>query len=174
MCAAATTASPISGSEVRARTVKLAENSSRLWAEAHIAAALHRHATAWRIRAAERERRLCEREKELQAAVAKLTRAEEAVEGELTCMHCLRLFVQPTTVVRTGKTYCEQCVAPALREEEEEAAAGGGGGSVLERGGAPEEGMVRVRRLETLSGKFSFMKTALEGLTRMTTGMSAR
>ena len=56
MCAAATTASPISGSEVRARTVKLAENSSRLWAEAHIAAALHRHATAWRIRAAERER----------------------------------------------------------------------------------------------------------------------
>ena len=50
----------------------------------------------------------------------KLECAEEAVEGELTCMHCLSVFRSPTTVVVTGKTYCAQCVVPALKQAEED------------------------------------------------------
>ena len=43
----ATTASPISGSEVRERMVKLADESSHAWAEAHIAAQLRSFVGAW-------------------------------------------------------------------------------------------------------------------------------
>ena len=52
----ATTASPVSGSEVRERTVQLADESSRQWAEAHITASVRGHVSNWRIRAAERGR----------------------------------------------------------------------------------------------------------------------
>ena len=52
----ATTASPVSGSEVRERTVQLADESSRQWAEAHIAASVRGHVSNRRIRAAERGR----------------------------------------------------------------------------------------------------------------------
>jgi hypothetical protein len=52
----ATTASPVSGSEVRERTVQLADESSRQWAEAHIAASVRAHVNSWRIRRAERSR----------------------------------------------------------------------------------------------------------------------
>ena len=52
----ATTASPVSGSEVRERTVQLADESSRQWAEAHITASVRSHVSNWRIRAAERGR----------------------------------------------------------------------------------------------------------------------
>ena len=55
----ATTASPVSGSEVRERTLKLAKDSSRTWAEAHIAAAVRAHVSRWRIRIAERGRFMC-------------------------------------------------------------------------------------------------------------------
>lgn len=52
----ATTASPVSGSEVRERTVQLADEASRQWAENHIAAAVRGHVSRWRIRSAERGR----------------------------------------------------------------------------------------------------------------------
>ena len=52
----ATTASPVSGSEVRERTVQLADEASRQWAENHIAAAVRGHVSRWRIRSAERSR----------------------------------------------------------------------------------------------------------------------
>ena len=35
------------------------------------------------------------REKELKAAVSKLSAAEQAVEGEMTCMECLQIFDNP-------------------------------------------------------------------------------
>ena len=116
-----------------------------------------------RSAAAAREQKLAEREKELLAAVRKLECAEEAVEGELTCMHCLSVFRSPTTVVMTGKTYCAQCVVPALKQAEdddEEVDVDEEERRLREA----KEGRVQVRRLETLSGKFGFMKQALQQL----------
>ena len=52
----ATTASPVSGSEVRERTMQLAETSSRRWAEGHIRAAVRNYVNRWRIQRAERGR----------------------------------------------------------------------------------------------------------------------
>ena len=92
-----------------------------------------------------RENLLRLQENELRAAVAKLSKALDACEGEITCMHCLRVFVEPSTVVRTGHTYCAECCDTGKIEDVD-----------------VDEDRVRVKRLETLSGKFGFMKQALD------------
>jgi chromosome segregation ATPase len=95
----------------------------------------------------ERERVLVAREKELKAAVAKLSKALDACEGEITCMHCLRIFIEPATLVGSGDTYCTACIDTGEIENVD-----------------VEEDRCRVKRLETLSGKFGFMKQALDQL----------
>ena len=45
----------------------------------------------------------------MKAAVSKLSAAEQAVEGEMTCMECLQIFDNPC-LLPTGETYCEKCV----------------------------------------------------------------
>ena len=95
----------------------------------------------------ERERVLVAREKELKAAVAKLSKALDACEGEITCMHCLRVFIEPVTLVGSGDTYCTACIDTGEIENVD-----------------VEEDRCRVKRLETLSGKFGFMKQALDQL----------
>ena len=97
--------------------------------------------------AKQREELLLVREKELKAAVAKLSKALDACEGEMTCMHCLRLFVEPSTLVASGDTYCTACIETGKAED-----VGG------------EEERCHVKRLDTLSGKFGFMKQALDQL----------
>lgn len=90
---------------------------------------------------------LIEKEKELNIAIAKLSKAFEACEGEITCMHCLRIFVKPSTLITTGETYCTECIET----------------NEIENVNKNDE-QFHVKRLETLSGKFDFMKVALTQL----------
>ena len=92
-----------------------------------------------------REEMLLLRESELRSSVAKLSKALDACEGEITCMHCLGLFKEPATVVSTGETYCGMCYESGKIE-----------------GVTLADETVSVKRLETMSGKFGFMKQALD------------
>jgi hypothetical protein len=65
-------------------------------------------------------------------------------------MHCLGLFKEPATVVGTGETYCRVCYDSGKVE-----------------GVSLADETVSVKRLETLSGKFGFMKQALDQVKSM-------
>ena len=49
---------------------------------------------------------LASRETALQASIAKLSHAEEAIEGDLTCMECMNVFTAPVTCVPSGQNFC--------------------------------------------------------------------
>ena len=95
-----------------------------------------------------REEVLSKQEKELRAAIAKLSKTLDTCEGEITCMHCLKVFVEPSTVIRTGETFCTKCYQTGTIEGYEDVT----------------EEVVKIKRFETMSAKFSFMKQALAGL----------
>ena len=78
--------------------------------------------------------------REMRAAVAKLCAAEEALEGECTCMNCLSIFDDPV-VTLAGETFCRKC-APTDDELGEIVAAN--------------------KQLATLCGKLQFMPGAHE------------
>ncbi len=87
------------------------------------------------------------REKELKAAVSKLSAAEQAVEGEMTCMECLQIFDNPC-LLPTGETYCEKCVA-LIKEERH------------------IEYTLPNKQIATLAGKFVFMKQSIAAIKEM-------
>ena len=87
------------------------------------------------------------REKELKAAVSKLSAAEQAVEGEMTCMECLQIFDNPC-LLPTGETYCEKCVN-AIRKERQ------------------VEYTLPNKQIATLAGKFVFMKQSIAAIKEM-------
>ena len=87
------------------------------------------------------------REKELKAAVSKLSAAEQAVEGEMTCMECLQIFDNPC-LLPTGETYCEKCVV-SIKEERQ------------------IEYTLPNKQIATLAGKFVFMKQSIAAIKEM-------
>ena len=90
---------------------------------------------------------LDKREKELNAAVSKLSAAEQAVEGEMTCMECLQIFDSPC-ILQTGETYCFKCVQANKK-----------GGQV--------ESTIPNKQIATLAGKFVFMKQSIAAIKAM-------
>ena len=84
-----------------------------------------------------------------------LCAAEEALEGECTCMRCLSLFDDPV-VTRGGESYCRKCAPLAAKEaaaESEES--------------SPSDSFDVVapnKQIATLCGKLVFMRQALTRL----------
>jgi chromosome segregation ATPase len=86
---------------------------------------------------------LKKRETELKTAVCKLSAAEEAVEGELTCMECMNVFAAPTVCLPRGDTYCAKCVPVGITDT------------------------VANKQLATLAGKFLFMRQSIAAIKAM-------
>ena len=87
------------------------------------------------------------REKELNTALSKLSAAEEAVEGEMTCMECLQIFDNPC-ILQTGETYCAKCVETIKNEKK-------------------VEYTIPNKQIATLAGKFVFMKQSIAAIKAM-------
>jgi DNA repair exonuclease SbcCD ATPase subunit len=95
----------------------------------------------------ENDASLLKRENELRVALSKLSAAEEAVEGELTCMECLQLFENPTVCLPEGDTFCEACASKCEKYE--------------------VTSTVPNKQLATLGGKFLFMRQSIAAIKKM-------
>eukprot|EP00736_Rhodelphis_marinus_P004247 Rmarinus@m.2570 len=111
----------------------------------------------------EREARLDAREKEFitqkettASAVVTLDEIQSAMEGQLTCMMCMKVMVNPVTLQPCGHNYCETCITQnsflnTLHCEE------CGVGSRI-------QGSVKNEALEALCSKFSHAKETVATL----------
>merc|ERR1711939_354260 len=48
--------------------------------------------------------------KKVKAAIGKLSKAHDSMEGVLTCMSCMEVFQAPMTYMPCGHTFCKGCV----------------------------------------------------------------
>ncbi|KAJ4453125.1 hypothetical protein PAPYR_12507 [Paratrimastix pyriformis] len=109
-----------------------------------------------------RARALEEHERAVRAAVTKVGRAVEAIEGDLTCSLCMRPMEEPRTLMPCAHTFCKRCL-----ESHRDPATGGY--ACIECGpGKLPTGIYPNKALDAVLGKWIFQKQSLQELKEAT------
>jgi len=99
--------------------------------------------------------------KKLKDALAKMSNAQEAMEGVLTCMNCMDVYQTPMTYIPCGHTFCKECV--------ESSKARNGGDYCCDECGTskPVKSVTPNALIDEVAGKFTYQKQVLAALQKL-------